>query len=140
MRKLACCLLLILAALGLSSCRWLYQQPVLEKIYEIKVVSINAENTVLDLSISVRNPNHYKLTVITLDVNLLNSDREPLGSADLTKHVLIPRQKSNALYFRLVLDTRSAVKLLNHSGRKVWLYVSGSGTGKVLGAYHAFTF
>ncbi|MBW6514838.1 MAG: hypothetical protein K0B87_08810 [Candidatus Syntrophosphaera sp.] len=133
------CLLIGLALIGLSSCK-LFKTPTLEKVHDVKVLSIDPDKTNLEVSISVNNSNCYTLILKELEVNLLNRTRERIGSVELKKAVEIPKKRSNALDFHISLDTRPTVKMVNHSDQKVFVYISGEGSGKVLGVSKKFSF
>lgn len=140
MSKLLSLLLAGLATLTLTSCNLFFKQPTVEKIHELKVISIDPENTELELAISVHNPNRYKLKLNSLSVALLTRERVQIGSAVLKQPVEIPKKKSNALTFRITLETRPTIKLVNNSDQTVYLYISGSGQGKVMGNTKRFEF
>lgn len=140
MNKMLTILFACLALLSLSGCKFLFKKPVLEKIHDVKVLSLDPDKTELELTLSVHNPNAYKLKLNSLDITLLSPKREKIGSAFLKDEVLIPKKRSNALTFRISLDTRSTVKTINNSDQKVFVYIAGSGRGKVLGASKKFEF
>ncbi len=129
-----------LLALSMQSCKFLYKQPAIEKIHDLKVISINPEKTTLELSISVHNPNCYKLKLNEMKVNLLSQDRTNIGSAVLKNPVEIPKKKSNALTFNITLETRPTIRMVNHSDQTVFLYINGTGVGRVLGSNKKFEF
>ncbi len=140
MNKLAYLMLLAVAVLGLSSCKMLFKKPVVEKIHDVKVISIDPDKVLLEVSISIHNPNGYKLKLNAMDVSLLSKNRDKIGSASLKSAVEIPKKKSNALDFRISLDTRPTIRMINRSDQKVFVYVAGSGSGKVLGSRKHFAF
>jgi len=139
MKHVLKCLLICLALAGLSSCK-LFKTPILEKVHDVRVLSIDPDKTNLEVSFSVNNPNCYQLVLNDLEVNLLSRNRERIGFAELQKAVEIPKKRSNALDFRLSLDTRPTVKMVNHSDQKVFVYISGEGSGRVLGIGRKFSF
>jgi len=140
MRKVFNCLLVCLAVLSLTSCKFLFKSPKIEKIHDVKVVSIDPDKIRLELALSVLNPNRYKLRLNDMSVDLLNKNRERIGTAFLARAVEIPGRKANALDFTITLDTRPTVKLVNYSDQKVFVYIAGNGSGKVLGTRQAFMF
>ncbi len=140
MKKTLVLILSLLALLGLSSCKFLYRSPKVEKVHELKVASIDPDKIKVELSLRVLNPNRYKLTLTDLEVDLLSKNREKIGAAKLSRPVEIPAKKSNALDFDLTLDTRPTVKLVNHSQQKVFVYVGGMGQGKVGCSKQKFSF
>lgn len=140
MKKTLVLLLSLVALTGLSSCKFLYRSPKVEKVHELKVASIDPDKIKVELSLRVLNPNRYKLTLTDLEVDLLSKNREKIGAAKLSRSVEIPPKKSNALDFNLTLDTRPTVKLVNHSQQKVFVYIAGKGAGKVACSKQKFRF
>jgi hypothetical protein len=140
MKRTILCLISCLALLGLSGCKFLFKSPTLEKVHDLKVVSIDPDEAKLELTLSVHNPNCYKLKLDRMDVVLLNHNREPIGDAVLKQGVEIPKKRSNALAFSISLDTRSTVRMVNYSDQKVFLYISGVGEGRVAGVKKKFEF
>jgi LEA14-like dessication related protein len=132
--------LLILLSSILSSCRLFYQKPFVEKVHDVRIISLDPDKTVLDVTLNVNNPNRYKIKVIQLELTLLNKDRKAIGSALLSSPLMIPKKSTNAVHFRISLDTRSAVKEINHADQKVFIYVDGIGITKVLGTTREFVF
>lgn len=140
MRKLLFLACLALMMLGTASCKFLFKKTVVEKIHDVKILAINPDKTELEVAISVKNPNCYKLVVNSMEINLLNREREKIGTARLLKKVEIPKKKSNALNFLISLDTRPAVRMLNHSEQKLFMYLGGEGVGRVMGVNKRFEF
>lgn len=140
MRKALHCLLVCITLLGLTSCKFLFKSPRMERVYEVKVVSIDPDKIRLELGLSVLNPNRYKLKLNTMEIELLNKNREQIGTATLSRAVEIPGKKANALDFQITLDTRPTVKMVNYSDQKVFVYISGIGIGRVLGTNQKFSF
>ncbi|MBP7204881.1 MAG: hypothetical protein KBA54_00015 [Candidatus Cloacimonetes bacterium] len=140
MRRALNCLLACLAVMGLTSCKFLFKSPRLEQVHDVKIVSIDPDKIRLELSLSVLNPNRYKLKLNGMDIELLNKNREQIGTATLSRAVEIPGRKANALDFEITLDTRPTVRMVNYSDQKVFVYIAGTGTGKVLGTAQKFSF
>lgn len=140
MRNALNCLLICAALLSLGSCKLFFKSPKVEKIHDIKVVSIDPDKIRLEISLSVLNPNRYKLKLNDMDVALLNKNREQIGTASLSRAVEIPGRKASALDFDITLDTRPTVKLVNYSDQKVFVYIAGTGSGKVLGTRQNLVF
>lgn len=132
------CLLIMLATL--SSCKWVFKKPVVEKIHDVKVLSITPDKIELELAISVKNPNAYKLKLNQMSIDLLSKDRERIGKAELNKAVEIPKKRANALHFKVSLETRPTTRMISRSGQSVFFYVSGKGEGKVLCVHKKFEF
>lgn len=131
--------LLGLALLGVSGCR-LFKQPTLEKIHDIKVTKLGVDKIELEIAISIHNPNCYQLKLDKLDIELLNKDRARIGTAAMQKTLVIPKRRSNALYFNVSLDTRPTAKMISVSNQSVYFYISGKGHGKVMGFGKRFVF
>ena len=140
MKRIAHIVMLVMMLTSMTSCKFLFRKPVVERIHDFRVKSINPDKTELELSLSVRNPNGYKLKLRKLDLELLNREREKIGVASLQKAVEIRKKKSNSLTFAITLDTRPTVKMINHSDQKLFLYLSGKGNGKVLCTSKNFEF
>ena len=130
---------LLLILLSVSGCR-LFKQPTLEKIHDVKILKLGVDKIEMELSLSIHNPNCYKLKLDKLNVDLLSKDRVKIGSAALQKTVVIPKRKSNALYFKVSLDTRPTARMISLSNQSVYFYISGKGHGKVLGFGKRFEF
>ncbi|HPN40881.1 MAG TPA: hypothetical protein PKX36_05060 [Candidatus Cloacimonadota bacterium] len=130
---------LLLILLSVSGCR-LFKQPTLEKIHDVKILKLGVDKIEMELSLSIHNPNCYKLKLDKLNVDLLSKDRVKIGSAALQKTVIIPKRKSNALYFSVSLDTRPTARMISLSNQSVYFYISGKGHGKVLGFGKKFEF
>lgn len=139
MRKYMHITLLLLALLSLSSCK-MFKKPTVEKIRDFKVISISPDKSVVEISLIVNNPNSYKIRLSKLDIQLLNKDRGKVGTAALSKEVMIPKKASINLDFRVELDTRPVVKMVSGLDQKVQFYVQGQGRGKALGMGRNFGF
>jgi LEA14-like dessication related protein len=131
---------LTLLLIGTQGCGFFFKKPTLQKVHDVKIVSFGIDKTELEISISLKNPNGYKLKLDRLDIELLNKDRGKIGSAGLKSAVVIPKKRSNALNFRVILDTRPTAKMISTSNQKVFFYISGQGHGKVLGFGKKFDF
>ncbi len=140
MNRLLSWSLLLISVLALASCKCLFKKPAVEKVHDFKLITMNPDKTELEVAITISNPNSYTLKLNTMDVEFLNRNREMVGKAKLAAPVEIPKKKSNALNFRVSLDTRPTVKMINHSDQKVYFYVSGKGNGSVWGIGKKFEF
>jgi len=125
--------------LSLSACK-IFKKPSVDKIRDLQVVSINPDKSVVNVSLIVRNPNCYKLKVNKLNIELLNKDRGKVGTASLAKEVIIPKNSSVNLDFRVELDTRPVVKMVSSLDQTVQFYIIGKGHGKALGLGKNFSF
>lgn len=139
MRKILLIGLIILQMLVLASCKFLVSKPRMKRIQDIKVLSISPDKTELAISIEIANPNPFRLEIQSLELNLSDKERKPLGEARISKSYLIPKKSSAFLDIRLSLDTRKATKLISHS-LALQLWLKGSGKGKALGISRSFSF
>jgi len=116
------------------------KKPTVERVQDIKVVSINPDKSVVNVSLIIKNPNCYKIKLNELNIELLNKDRGKVGTASLAKDVLIPKKASVNLDFRVELDTRPVVKMVSSLDQKVQFFISGKGHGKAMGMGRDFSF
>lgn len=123
----------------LSSCR-LFIKPSLERVHDIKIVSINPDKSVVNVSLIVHNPNKYKIKLSKLDLEILNKDRARVGTASLAKAVEIPKKASINLDFKVELDTRPVVKMVSSIDQKVQFFIVGKGQGKAMSLGRSFSF
>ncbi|MDP3113349.1 MAG: hypothetical protein Q8M98_01110 [Candidatus Cloacimonadaceae bacterium] len=112
----------------------------MEKIHDVKVLSFSPDKIELEIAISVKNPNSYQLKLNQLNIDLLNIDRDRIGMAELSKAVEIPKKRSAALHFKVSLESRPTVRMINKSDSRVFFYVSGKGEGRVLCSNKKFDF
>ncbi len=131
------CLFILL--ISLSACK-IFKQPSLEKIHDVKIKKFGVDEIEVALSISIHNPNCYQLKIDKLDVELLNKDRVKIGNASLQNTVIIPKRRSNALNFSVILQTRPTAKMVSISKQSIYFYISSKGHGKVLGFGKNFDF
>ncbi|PKN73011.1 MAG: hypothetical protein CVU50_04445 [Candidatus Cloacimonetes bacterium HGW-Cloacimonetes-3] len=139
MKSLTYIALLMGLLLSLCSCK-IVKKPSVERIQDIRVVSINPDKSIVNVSLIVRNPNGYKLKLNKLSLDLLNKDRGKVGMASLAKDVEIPKKASVNLDFMVELDTRPVVKMVSSLDQKVQFFVVGKGQGKALGMVRDFEF
>jgi LEA14-like dessication related protein len=129
----------MLTLLSLSSCNF-FKKPTVDKIRDIKVLSITPDKSLVEISLVVNNPNSYKIRVSKLDIELLNKDRGKVGIASLNKEIEIPKKASTTIDFKVELDTRPVVKMVSGIDQKVQFFVTGKGRGKALGMGKNFSF
>lgn len=140
MKKLLIAMISVLMLLSSTGCNFLFKKPQVTKVHDFKVISLGVDKIELEVAVSVLNPNAYQLKLDKLDIELLNKERDRIGSATMQKTVVIPKHKANALSFRIKLDTRPTARMISHSNQTVYLYVAGRGHGKVLGFGKNFSF
>ena len=112
MKRILIIFLLFPMLLSMSSCK-IFKRPTVEKIHDVKLLKLGVDNTELEITISVNNPNSYQLKLDKLNIELLSKEREKIGAAALQKTVVIPKRKSNALTFKVTLDTRRTAKMVS---------------------------
>lgn len=138
MKKISIIMLIVLLSL-LSGCK-MFKKPTVDKIHDIKIVSMSPDVTELLISVKVNNPNSYKLILKSLNIDLLDKSRNQIGNALMKASIMIPGRKSTAIDFTVKLDTRKTAKLISHSDQIVFFYVQGHGKGKALGFNKNFEF
>ena len=139
MRNYIFIIFLLLVMLSLGSCK-MFKNPTVEKIRDIRVLSISPDKSFVNISLIVNNPNCYKIHLEKLDIELLDKDRFRVGTAALAKVVEIPKKASINLDFKVELDTRPVVKMVSSIDQKVQFFVHGKGRGKALGTGRNFEF
>lgn len=139
MKRLLIIASLMVILLAQSSCK-LFKKPTVDKIRDVRVVSITPDKSVVNISIIVNNPNCYKIKINKLDITLLNKDRGSVGIASMAKEVEIPKKASVNIDFKVELDTRPVVKMVSSLDQKVQFFVSGKGHGKAMGMGRNFSF
>jgi len=139
MKYLARLFLILMVLFGFTACS-LFKKPTVEKIRDLKVISISPDNSVVELSLIVHNPNCYKIKLNKLLIDILHKDREKVGTATLSQDVLIPKKAAVNLDFRIELATRPVIKMVSSIDQKVQFFVVGKGHGKALGLGKNFSF
>lgn len=132
MHKLITPLLAVLLLLSLSSCK-MFKKPTVDRIHDLKIISMTPDQTNILISLKVNNPNSYKLVVKELKVSLLDKDRVAVGNAVMSKQIMIPGRKSTAVDFNVKLDTRKTAKMISHADQVLFFYIQGQGKGRALG-------
>ena len=131
--------LILLVLISFSSCK-MFKKPSIERVHDIRVVSIDPDKSVINVSVIVHNPNSFKMRVDKLNMEILDKNRARVGNATLTKEVEIPKRASLNLDFSVVLDTRPVVKMVSSIDQKVQFFVTGKGRGKAIGFSRDFSF
>ncbi|MDD4309801.1 MAG: hypothetical protein PHO32_05430 [Candidatus Cloacimonetes bacterium] len=139
MRNSIIIIALLAILLSLSSCK-LVKKPTVEKVRDIRVVSISPDKSVVNVSLIVNNPNGFKIRLSKLDIEVLNKDRGKVGMATLTKEVEIPKKAAVNIDFKVEMDTRPTVKMVSSLDQNVQFFVIGNGYGKALGMGRKFSF
>jgi LEA14-like dessication related protein len=132
--------LLLLVLLSLSSCRLIFQQPEIVKIQDLMVDSITIDNSTLQLSIIVRNPNSYQIRLKQLEVGMLTPTRQKVGEARLRKELDLPAKKSIQLDFFVDIQTRPMLRMVSSINKELQFLISVKGEGKALMLTKSFDF
>jgi len=131
---------LLCVLLSLSGCIFCFKKPTVDKIQDLKILSISPDKTELQLSVIVNNPNSYKIRVQSFELELLNQNRSRVGRANIGKEIILPKGKSINLDFKVSLDTRPLVKMVSGINQDVQFFVAGQGKGKAMGISRSFDF
>ncbi|MFO7659511.1 MAG: hypothetical protein R6V77_01240 [Candidatus Cloacimonadaceae bacterium] len=125
-------LLLLLISVLLCSCS-LFKEPVFERLNKVELKDINPDYTRVDLSIVIKNPNRYGITVKTLNVDITDTTSVKLGNVVMTQPLRIQKNSSDTVYFEIIMETRKVTKLLSYSAPKVEFLVKANALANVYG-------
>lgn len=139
MKKNIQLLVLLLLLLSLSSCR-MFKKPTIERIHDLRIVSMTPDNTSVLISVQVNNPNSYKLILKELNLKLLDRDRAEVGTATMNNRIMIPGRRSTNIDFTVQLETRKAARMISHTDQVLFFYIVGEGKGKALYMNKSFSF
>ena len=139
MKRATKLILLIMLLFSFSSCK-MFKKPSVERIHDIRIITIDPDKSTVNVSVIVHNPNKCKLRVDRLKLEILDKNRARVGQATLTKEVEIPKRASINLDFSVELDTRPVVKMVSSLDQKVQFYITGKGRGKAMGFSRDFDF
>jgi LEA14-like dessication related protein len=131
---------LVILALLVSSCRFSFKKPIVEKIQDLQLQSISVDNSSLKLSIIVKNPNSYEIRLSKLDLYLMDMNRERVGQASLQKEIILPAKKSINLDFNVSIQTRPMIRMVSSINHDLQFFISGKGEGKAMGISKRFDF
>ncbi len=124
--------LLMLTAILLCSCS-LFKEPVFERLNKVELKELTPDHTRVDLSIVIKNPNWYGITVKTLTVDITDTSSVKLGNIVMTQPLKIHKHQSDTVYFEIVMETRKVTKLLSHFAPNVEFIVKANALAKVFG-------
>lgn len=124
-------ILLILTAL-LGACS-IFKAPEFERLNEVELKDLTPDHTSLDLSIVIRNPNWYAITVKSLDIKVEDMNKDRLGDIVMTQPLKISKHASDTVYFSIDMETRKVTKLVSHNAAKVEFMVKANALAKVFG-------
>ncbi len=125
-------LLLLVPACLLVSCS-LFKEPVFERLNEVTLRDITVDNTGLDLSLVIHNPNWYSITVNSLKVDVSDTAAQKMGDIVMTQPLKIARHASDTVYFEIQMETRKVTRLLSHSAQNAEFIIKADARAKVFG-------
>lgn len=132
MKRLLQIMLILLVLLGLGGCK-LFKKPTVDRIHDIRIVSMTPDQTNLLISVKINNPNSYKLVVREMTLKLMDKDRVQVGTATMNAKIMIPGRKSTAIDFSVNLETRKATRMISHADQILFFYIEGVAKGSALG-------
>ena len=138
--KLWKALALSLLLLALSSCKMGFKQPEIVKIQDLTISEIKIDNSKLQLSIIVKNPNNYQIRLKELDVQMLDPNRVKVGEAKLKKEIDLPANKNIQLDFLVDVQSRPMIHMVSSINKDLQFFVSMKGKGKAKGISKSFEF
>ncbi|MBM4400053.1 MAG: hypothetical protein FJ041_06985 [Candidatus Cloacimonetes bacterium] len=125
-------LLVILISLLLCSCS-LFKEPKFERLNQIELKDLTPDQTNLDLSIVISNPNWYTITVKSLELEVTDKNNNRLGTIVMTQPLKMQKKSVDTVYFEIGLETRKVAKIISQSAKKVEFTVNATAVAKVFG-------
>lgn len=92
-------------------------------IEDVRVASAGESGIILDLSIKVHNPNNYKISIVSSDLDLLING-QPAGKATLEHKIVFAKASETVQHVQIKADYVSVMGRLN-SG--IFSLITGSG-------------
>ncbi len=132
--------LLLIGLLFIGSGSFLYKNPAIEKIENVSLQELNPDHTIINLSLVVKNPNCFKIGVKTMEVRILDKDKDKLAKVVLQKAIEIEKRSSRTVEFQAVLDTRRVAKLVSYTTQNVLFNIQADARVKVLGVSKNISF
>lgn len=126
--------------LALSSCKFGFKQPKIVKIQDLTISEIKIDNSKLQLSIIVKNPNNYPIRLKELDVKMLDPNRVKVGEAKLKKEIDLPANKNIQLDFLVNVQSRPMIHMVSSINKDLQFFISMKGKGKARGISKSFEF
>lgn len=123
-------LLATIILLSLCSCKMVFKQPEIVKIQDLSITEIQIDNSKMQLSIIVKNPNGYQIRLKELDVQMLDPNRVQVGEARLKKEINLPAKKSVQLDFLVNIQTRPMIHMVSSINKDLQFFISLKGKGK----------
>jgi LEA14-like dessication related protein len=124
--------ILLVLSLILGSCS-LFKDPKFERLNEVKLNDLTPDQTNLDLSIVISNPNWFAITVKSLDIVINDKKQDKLGTVKMTKPLKMEKNSSDTVYFEIGLDTRKVAKMISHNAKKAEFVVNATAVANVFG-------
>ena len=124
--------LLIIISAFLCSCS-LFKEPVFERLNKVELLELNPDFTSVDLSIVIKNPNWYGITVKTLTVDITDTNSLKLGNIVMTQPLKISKHTSDTVNFNILMETRKVTRLISHFAPNVEFIVKANVHAKVFG-------
>lgn len=125
-------LLLLGISFLLSSCS-LFQAPKFVKVNDVKLLDLTADQTLLDMSIIISNPNWFGIGIKTMKVIVMDKNRDKLGEINLTKPLHISKNATDTVYFQIALETRRVTKLISHEASNVNMVIRAEAVAQAIG-------
>lgn len=136
--KLFKALAMSLILLSLISCKLGFKQPEIVKIQDLTIAEIKIDDSKLELSIIVKNPNGYQIRLNELDVQMLAPNRVKVGEAKLKKEINLPANKSVQLDFLVNIQTRPMIQMVSSINKDLQFIILLQGKGKAKGLSKSF--
>ncbi len=130
--------MLVLLTMLLGSCRFFFKTPEVVKIQDLKVKSISVDRSELSVSIIVKNPNSYAIRLKRLNLDLLDMNRERVGTASLGKELDLPAKKTINLDFDLLVQTRPMIAMVSSINHDLLFFIAARGEGRAMGISKKF--
>ncbi|MCB5234754.1 MAG: hypothetical protein LHW60_05885 [Candidatus Cloacimonetes bacterium] len=132
--------LMILLAVMTSSCRLVFKTPEVERVRDVSIKNFSVDQTELELSLLVYNPNSYNIKLKKLDVDILNMDRQKIGHGQLSREYTLGKKQTARIDFGVNLQTRPTLGLINYSNYNVDMFIVARGEGKANGFTKKFNY
>lgn len=123
-------LALSLILLSLCSCKLIFKQPEVVKIQDLKIAEINIDNSKLELSVIVKNPNGYPIKLQELELQMLDPNRMKVGEAKLKKEISLPAKKNVQVDFVVNIQTRPMIHMVSSINKDLQFFIALKGKGK----------
>ncbi|MCB5253658.1 MAG: hypothetical protein RBR69_06490 [Candidatus Cloacimonadaceae bacterium] len=136
--KLFKALAVFLILFCLSSCKLIFKQPEIVKIQDLTIAEIKIDNSKLELSIIVKNPNGYQVRLKELNVEMLDPNRIKVGEARLKKEITLPAKKSVQLDFLVNIQSRPMIRMVSSINKDLQFIILLKGKGRAMAFSKSF--